>query len=148
MNISKGMQQEIIILLQQGFSANSICEVMKKKHKNVNLKSSDIIILAKKNNIKMGNKDITKEKIDLKSVKNMMPQMLDNKDMMKEVKGKIALIVVCLFALLGVVGFLTDWMVALYIFIGLIVIFAFAVGVSYFKFVKPNKAKLAHRKKK
>ncbi len=148
MNISKVIQQEIIILAQQGFSASSICEVMKKKYKNLNIKNSDIVILAKKNGIKMGTKDITKEKIDLKTAQNMMPSLLEDKDVIKQVKSKLALIIFCLLALLGVIGFLTDWMIALYIFIGLFIVFAVAVAVCYFKFIKPNKNSLVHRKKK
>lgn len=148
MNIPKNIQQEIVILLQQGFSANSVCEVMKKKYKNVDIKGSDIIILAKKNNIRMGNKDITKEKIDLKTAQKMMPELLENKDVMKQVKSKIGLIIVCLLALLGVVGFLTDWMIALNIFVVLVIVVGIALCICYFKFIKPNKNNLVHRKKK
>ena len=140
MQISKNIQQELVILLQQGYSIDSICKAMGKKYKNVEFKKSDIFLIAKKNNIKVGSKDLTKEKIDLNTAKNMMPELLKNNDLMGQVKSKLILVFVCILVLLGVIGFLVDWKIALYVGIGVLVLIGIAVGISYFKFVKPNKA--------
>ena len=140
MQISKNIQQELVILLQQGYSIDSICKAMGKKYKNVEFKKSDIFLIAKKNNIKVGSKDLTKEKIDLNTAKNMMPELLKNNDLMGQVKSKLILVFVCILVLLGVIGFLVNWKIALYVGIGVLVLIGIAVGISYFKFVKPNKA--------
>ena len=70
MQIPKNVQQELVILLQQGYSIDSVCKAMSKKYKGVELKKPDIIILAKRYNIKIGTKDLTKEKIDMNMAKN------------------------------------------------------------------------------
>ena len=54
MQIPKNVQQELVILLQQGYSIDSVCKAMSKKYKGVELKKPDIIILAKRYNIKIG----------------------------------------------------------------------------------------------
>ena len=140
MQISKNIQQELVILLQQGYSIDSVCKAMSKKYKNVEFKKSDVFLIAKKNNIKVGSKDLTKEKIDLNTAKNMMPELLKNNDIMSQVKSKLILVLVCILVLLAVTGFLAGWKIALYIGIGVFVLIGIAVGISYFKFVKPNKA--------
>jgi hypothetical protein len=140
MQISKNIQQELVILLQQGYSIDSICKAMGKKYKNVEFKKSDIFLIAKKNNIKVGSNDLTKEKIDLNTAKNMMPELLKNNDLMGQVKSKLILVFVCILVLLGAIGFLAGWKIALYVGIGVLVLIGIAVGISYFKFVKPNKA--------
>ena len=140
MQIPKNVQQELVILLQQGYSIDSICKAMGKKYKNVEFKKSDIFLIAKKNNIKVGSKDLTKEKIDLNTAKNMMPDLLKNNDLMGQIKSKLILVFVCILVLLGAIGFLAGWKIALYVGIGVLVLIGIAVGISYFKFVKPNKA--------
>ena len=140
MQISKNIQQELVILLQQGYSIDSVCKAMSKKYKNVEFKKSDVFLIAKKNNIKVGSKDLTKEKIDLNTAKNMMPELLKNNDIMSQVKSKLILVLICILVLIGVVGFLAGWKIALYMGIGVFVLIGIAVGISYFKFVKPNKA--------
>lgn len=139
MQISKDIQQEVIALLYQGYSVKSVSYAIAKAHKGVELKQSDILIIAKKNNIKLGTKDITKEKVDMKSVSQAMPQILQNEGMMKQVKSKLILIFVCLLALLGVIYFLTDLKVTLIVVGCLLVLLGIGVGFSYLKFVKPNK---------
>lgn len=140
MQIPKNVQQELVILLQQGYSIDSVCKAMSKKYKGVELKKPDIIILAKRYNIKIGTKDLTKEKIDLNMAKNMMPDLLKNNDLMGQIKSKLILVFVCILVLLGAIGFLAGWKIALYVGIGVLVLISIAVGISYFKFVKPNKA--------
>ena len=76
---------------------------MSKKYKGVELKKPDIIILAKRYNIKIGTKDLTKEKIDLNMAKNMMPDLLKNNDLMGQIKSKLILVFVCILVLLGAI---------------------------------------------
>lgn len=148
MQISRDIQQEVIALLYQGYSAKSVSYAISKAHKGVELKPSDILIMAKKNNIKIGTKDITKEKIDMKSVSKAMPQILENEGMMKQVKSKIILIIICLLALLGVIFFLTDWKVTLIVLGCIVAVLGVGVVFSYFKFVKPNKNMRSYLKNK
>ena len=148
MQISKDIQQEMIALLYQGYSAKSVCYAISKAHKGVEIKQSDVLIIAKKNNIKLGTKDITKEKADMKSVSQAMPQILQNDGIMKQVKSKIMIIIVCLLALLGVIFFLTDWKVTLIVLGCIVGVLGIGVLFSYFKFVKPNKNMRSYLKNK
>ena len=72
--------------------------------------------------------------------KNMMPDLLKNNDLMGQIKSKLILVFVCILVLLGAIGFLAGWKIALYVGIGVLVLIGIAVGISYFKFVKHNKA--------
>ena len=47
MQISKDIQQEMIALLYQGYSAKSVCYAISKAHKGVEIKQSDVLIIAK-----------------------------------------------------------------------------------------------------
>ncbi len=148
MQITKSVQQEIIALLMQGYSIKSVIFAMSKKYKNVEFKQSDILILAKRNNIKVGNRDITKEKVDLKTITDNLPTLLNDKSFMGEIKNKLIILAVCLLVLLGVLYFFTGWKIALGVFGGLVLVAGIAVLILYLKYVKPNKQLQSSFKKK
>lgn len=148
MQISKDIQQEVMALLYQGYSTKSVCYAISKAHKGLELKQSDVLILAKKNNIKVGTRDITKEKVDMKTVSKAMPQILENEGIMKQVKSKVILIIICLLVLLGVLYFLTDLKVTLIVVGCILVLLGIGVLFSYIKFVKPNKNMKSYLKNK
>lgn len=148
MQISSNVQREIVSLLQQGYSIDSIIKVLSKQYKNIDFKKSDIVILAKKNNIKnIGSKDLSKTKIDLKTAQKMMPTLLENKSLVSEIRNKLIIVGICLLVLLGVIYFLTDIKVTLIVFGILVLLIGAAIGFSYFKFVKPNKIKKPKKSK-
>lgn len=137
--VSKKVTEDIVVLLKQGYSIDSIHKFMVKKHKKMNIKQSDIVIISKKNNIKVGSKDIFKEKLNAKSVETMVPKLLRDKELVSDIKTKIVIILLSLLVLIVVIGFSISWKVALIILGGLFIIISISVLISYFKFIKTNK---------
>lgn len=99
MQIPRDVQEKVIALLRDGYSAKSICVAINKYYKNTNLKPTDVIILAKKHNIKMGTKDVVKEKLSFKAMFKAMPQLMKNKETRKQLIKSLAIFVVAIAAL-------------------------------------------------
>lgn len=145
--ISKKYQTEVLSLLQMGYSIDSICKVMSKRYKGIEFKSSDLVILAKKMNIKVGKKDLSKEKLDLNMAKQALPELMKDTDFMGKVKKSIAIIVISLLVLLGVIGYLTN-LKTMFICLGVLLVFVFAfLTFCYFKYVRKDKQILRNSKK-
>ena len=130
-----------------GYSIDSICKVMSKRYKGIEFKSSDLVILAKKMNIKVGKKDLSKEKLDLKMAKQALPELMKDTDFMGKIKKSIAIIVISLLVLLGVIGYLTN-LKTMFICLGVLLVFVFAfLTFCYFKYVRKDKQILRNIKK-
>ena len=84
--VNKKYQEEVIALLQGGYSISSIAKVMSKKYKT-EIKNSDILILAKQRNIRVGNKDL--EKLNTKDVGKVLPQAVKDEKLVNSVKNKL-----------------------------------------------------------
>ena len=82
--VNKKYQNEIITLLQGGYSISSISKVMSKKYKT-EIKNSDILILAKQKNIKVGNKDL--EKLSVKDISNVLLHAVKDENFINNVKN-------------------------------------------------------------
>ena len=99
--LPKDVQEKVLGLIQQGYSANSICVAINKAYKNTDLKPADVIIMAKKNNMRLGNKDIKKGRF--KRFVKAFPELWKNKETRKTIiksglcgLGLIAMIIVAI----------------------------------------------------
>ena len=84
MKITREIQEKSLFLLQQGYSAKSVSQAVNLMFA-ADSNPSDMLILAKRNNIKVGIKDLTKEKIKIKEVIKALPILWQNKEYRKKI---------------------------------------------------------------
>ena len=143
--VNKKYQEEVIALLQGGYSISSIAKVMSKKYKT-EIKNSDILILAKQRNIRVGNKDL--EKLNTKDVGKVLPQAVKDEKLVNSVKNKLIILFVCFVVLLGAI-YLIGGFKPMLITLG-VVLTVLIVGlvIVYFKFIKGNSEIISFLKKR
>lgn len=100
MKLSKETREKALILLQQGYSAKSISKSFNAAY-NINSNPSDFIILAKKNNIQIGTKDLTQEKPKIKDVAKALPAMMENPKYKKQIITSAILVISIIAALIS-----------------------------------------------
>lgn len=140
-SLNAEQKKDLLIILSQGYSANSALIVMNRKYPKLNLKVMDIIVLSKSLGIKnIGNKDITKENISSDMIGSALPNMLNDNSMMKKIKSSLFIIVLCLIALVVAVGLFSSWKISLIVGGSLLGVILVAITILYFKFVRGNNA--------
>ena len=133
--VNKKYQEEIIALLQGGYSISSISKVMSKKYKT-EIKNSDILILARQRNIRVGNKDL--EKLSTKDISKALPYAVKDENLVNSVKNKLIILLICFIALLGAI-YLIGGFKPMLITLGVVLtVLILALIVVYFKFIKGN----------
>lgn len=138
MKLSKNQETEIYNLIVNGYNVDSILLRLNKKYPK--LTKSDILIVAKKNNINVfGKKDVTTTKGKLKEAEGNIAYAITQKPMFDRIKKSLVGLFIGILLLLVCVGLifgLKPFIIGLCVFIGLIFILGL---ISYIKFFRKNK---------
>ena len=139
MRVTNKQKLEIVGLLQNGYSIDSIHKVINKEYKNLNISKSDIIVLAKQYNVKqIGKKDLSKENVNLQVAEQIVSNVLNNEAESKSLKHGIIVVFICLLILFGNISYFVGLKVG-FIFLGVIVFILILLSmIVYFKFIKKS----------
>lgn len=148
MQITSQQKQEIIGMLHNGYSIDSISKVMSKKYKKQNFAKSDILIISKQVGIKnIGKKDIKKQSLDVKTAEKMVSKVLNDKNS----TSKLIILLISFIALLGVIWYFTSFKIMLITCIVIVSILFILSMFVYFKFIRKSdkiKKEIRNTKKK
>lgn len=152
MQITNQQKQEIVGMLHNGYSVDSISRTMSKKYKKQNFAKSDILIISKQAGIKnIGKKDIKKQPLDVKIAEKMVSQVLNDKTSTKNLVSKLIILLFCFIALLGVIWYFTNLKVMLIVCVTIICILVILSLFVYLKFIRKSdkiKKEIRNTKKK
>lgn len=138
--INRQHQTEIATFLQGGYSIDSICKVMSKKYKGTDFKKSDVLILARQMGLKnIGTKDLSKQKIDLKTAKKALPLIMKDKNLVNSIKTKLLFVLIIFVTLLGTSFYFGGVKPMLFTALGGVGIVGLAILFLYFKYFKIGK---------
>ena len=137
MRVSKQEQEEIIALVREGYTLNSICVIMKNKTNGKEISQGDIVLISKKAGIKTFGK---KEFNTKNAIKENLPNIAKDIEMMSKVKKTLIIISLCLLVLIGIIGYL--WGIRPMIITACVVLLLITVCIlfCYFSFIKGNRA--------
>lgn len=152
MQITSQQKQEIIGMLHNGYSIDSISKVMSKKYKKQNFAKSDILIISKQIGIKnIGKKDIKKQSLDVKTAEKMVSKVLNDKNSTNKLTSKLIILLISFIALLGVIWYFISFKIMLITCIVIVSILFILSMFVYFKFIRKSdkiKKEIRNTKKK
>lgn len=139
MSVSNNIKTEILSLIHSGYSLDSICKTINKRHKDVGITKSDIVIVAKQAGIqKFGKETKVKQNMNMSNVESMIPNLVNDTEVRGKVRNSIIIILMCIIVLALVLYFSFNLKVMLITMGSLIGIVALLVVFGYFKVIKKN----------
>lgn len=139
MKIRNDIKQEIIGSLRSGFSVDDTLKAITKKHKDLKITKSDIVIIAKQANIKtVSGKNMSKSDKVIKGAEQMLPKVLNDEGNFGKAKNSI---LVFTFAVLLLLGVLWYWLGIETMLIGLSIIVAIVLVlylIVYFTIIRKS----------
>ncbi len=139
MSVSNNIKSEILSLIHSGYSLESICKTINKRHKDTEVTKGDIVVIAKQAGIqKFGKETKVKQNTNYSTIESTVSQLVNDKEVRGKVKNSIITIIICLIVLALVLYFSFGLKVMLITLGSLIGIIALLVLFGYFKVIKKN----------
>ena len=130
--LNRTVKREVIGLIKAGYSVEAICALMKDKSHPITLAPSEVLLVAKQNNLKLGHKKYDKKELQ----KQQLHNTLNSEEDLAKVKKSLVILVLCLIGLLVAVWLLYGFRAFL---IALICIISFIAFIGLFLFIRFKK---------